>query len=73
MADEPIWHNQEVVGFVTSGGYAHYAGVSVANGFVPVELALDGQEVEIEILGEKRRAKLFTRTLFDPDAVRMRG
>lgn len=73
VADEPIWIGDEVVGFVTSGGYAHYSEVSVANGFLPLELATEGREVEIEILGERRKAKLFNRTLFDPDASRMRG
>jgi len=73
VADEPIWHNGEVVGFVTSGGFAHYSQVSVANGFLPVELIEDGREVEIEILGERRPARLFIETLFDPDGIRVRS
>ncbi len=73
VADEPIWHDGEVVGFVTSGGYAHYSGKSVANGFIPVELVKEGRVVEIEILGKRCRATQFTRTLFDPDGTRMRG
>ena len=63
----------EVVGYVTSGGYAHYAEKSVAFGFVPVEMIADGMEFEIEILGELRKATLFTEPLFDPRAARMRG
>lgn len=73
VADEPIWYNDEVVGFVTSGGYAHYSQVSVANGFLPVELIEEGREVEIEILGEKCCAQLFTKTLFDPDGAKARS
>ena len=73
VADEPIWHDDQVVGFVTSGGYAHYAQKSVAIGFLPVALIEEGREVEIEILGERRRAVLFTEPLFDPDGKRMRG
>jgi dimethylglycine dehydrogenase len=73
VADEPIWLDDEVVGFVTSGGYAHYSEKSVAMGFLPEELATPGREVEIEILGERRPARLFTGTLFDPDHSRMRG
>ncbi|MDX1737411.1 MAG: FAD-dependent oxidoreductase [Alphaproteobacteria bacterium] len=65
--DEPIWHGDEVVGFVTSGGYAHYSQKSIAYGFVPIDLAKEGLEVEIEILGQKRKATLFTKPLFDPD------
>ena len=72
-ADEPIWKDGEVVGFVTSGGYAHFVEKSVALGFLPVDMATEGQEVEIEILGEMRRAWLVTQPLFDPKAERMRG
>lgn len=73
VADEPIWHDDSVVGFVTSGGYAHYSQKSVAIGFLPVELIKEGRQVEIEILGERRSATLFTKPLFDPDGKRMRG
>lgn len=73
VGDEPIWRVGEVVGFVTSGGYAHHAERSVALGFVPVEAAQDGEAFEIEILGELRKATLIARPLFDPEGARMRG
>ncbi len=73
VADEPIWHGGEVVGFCTSGGFAHFAQASVALGFLPVDLIEEGREVEIEILGERRPARLITEPLFDPKAERMRG
>ncbi len=71
-ADEPIWKDGEVVGFVTSGGYAHYAEKSVALGFVPVEMIAPGAGFEIEILGEMRPATLIDQPLFDPKGERMR-
>ena len=73
VAYEPIWHGEDVVGFCTSGGYSHHAGVSVAIGFLPVELIEEGRAVEIEILGDRRPARLVTKPLFDPDGARMRG
>ena len=51
VAYEPIWIDGKVEGFVTSGGYSHFAGTSVALGFVPSERIADGLAVEIEILG----------------------
>jgi dimethylglycine dehydrogenase len=72
-ADEPIWRDGEVVGFVTSGGYAHYVEKSVALGFVPREMAGDGEAFEIEILGHRRPAKITAEPLFDPNGSRMRG
>jgi dimethylglycine dehydrogenase len=74
VAWEPIWLDGRVQGFCTSGGYSHHARQSVALGFLPAERAgQDGLEVEIEILGEHRPARLVTRALFDPDGERMRG
>ena len=62
-ADEPIWQGDKLVGFVTSGGYAHWAKKSVAIGFVPPDMIVDGADFEIEILGEKRPAKIITKPL----------
>ena len=73
VADEPIWIDDEVVGFVTSGGYAHFSEKSVAYGFLPIEHATEGKQVEIEILGARYPAKLFTKTLFDPAGLTMRS
>jgi dimethylglycine dehydrogenase len=75
LGDEPIWHDGKVVGWVTSGGYAHTVERSLAQGYVPAELAdavADGA-FEIEILGERRPARLQPEPLFDPEAKRMRG
>lgn len=71
--DEPIWKDGEVIGSVTSGGYAHFAEKSVAIGFVPTEMIADGAEFEIEILGDLRPARLISEPLFDPKGTRMRG
>lgn len=70
---EPIWHEGTVIGFCTSGGYSHFAGKSVAQGFVPTHQATEGLAVEIEILGKMRPARLITTPLFDADGARMRG
>jgi dimethylglycine dehydrogenase len=70
---EPIWLEGAVVGFCTSGGYSHYAGKSIAQGFVPRDRAKAGLAVEIEILGQMRPATVITTPLFDADGARMRG
>ncbi|MDZ7748476.1 MAG: FAD-dependent oxidoreductase [Halofilum sp. (in: g-proteobacteria)] len=71
--DEPIRRGDGIVGYVTSGGYAHYVERSVALGFVPRELINDGERFEIDILGERRPATVVTEPLFDPRGERMRG
>ena len=64
-----------VVGWVTSGGYAHHVGKSMAQGYVPAELAEDeGDGVfEIEILGHRRKARINVEPPFDPSGEKMRG
>ncbi|NNG05032.1 MAG: GcvT family protein [Inquilinus sp.] len=73
IGDEPIWGGDEVVGWVTSGGYAHHAGASVALGYVRTEAVDAGADYAVEIIGERRPARLQPQPLFDPDAARMRG
>ena len=74
LGDEPIWHAGKVIGWVTSGGYGHYVERSLAQGYVPKELATDTgpKSFEIEILGERRPAGIINEPLFDPAGARMR-
>ncbi|WP_413854879.1 GcvT family protein [Albidovulum sp.] len=72
VAYEPIWVGEKVVGFCTSGGYSHWSGQSVAMGFLPADLA-GAREVEIEILGIRRKARRIDGPLWDADGARMRG
>jgi dimethylglycine dehydrogenase len=75
LGDEPIFHKGKVVGWVTSGGYAHYVEKSMAQGYIPKELAgeLGKGAFEIEIIGEMRKATINVDPPFDPEGKRMRG
>ncbi|MFN4098919.1 MAG: FAD-dependent oxidoreductase [Pararhodobacter sp.] len=63
-----------VVGWVTSGGYAHYVGQSMAQGYLPAALAERGEAglLEVEIMGERRAATIALEPPFDPEGTRMR-
>jgi dimethylglycine dehydrogenase len=74
IGDEPVFHDGKVVGWITSGGYAHYSGVSLALGYIPSELATDGTTgFEIEIIGKMRPASLQIEPVLDPSGSRMRA
>ena len=73
IGDEPIWHGGAVVGWVTSGGFAHNAGKSVAMGYVPTELADTDDGWQVELLGERLTARLQRQPLFDANGSRMRA
>lgn len=73
IGDEPICHDGVEHGWVTSVGFAHPSGVSVAMGYVAREKADEIAGWEIELLGERLGARLQPRAPFDPDDERMRG
>jgi dimethylglycine dehydrogenase len=73
FGDEPIWHDGEVIGWVTSGGYGHSVERSLALGYVPKAYAELTSGFEIEILGERCKATRQAAAVFDPDGSRMRG
>ncbi|MXN49082.1 FAD-dependent oxidoreductase [Shinella kummerowiae] len=73
IGDEPIYLDGAVRGWVTSGGYAHAAGVSVAVGYVPKEIADIEAGWSIELLGEVLAARLQPEPLFDATGAKMRG
>ncbi len=73
IGDEPVWLNGEVVGWVTSGGYAHNSGVSMALGYVPKEHANAEGPWRIELLGERLPARVQHAPIWDANAERMRG
>ncbi|WP_102108497.1 GcvT family protein [Oceaniglobus roseus] len=73
IGDEPIFQGDDVVGWVTSGGFAHGSEVSVAMGYVPKEMAERAEGWAVEILGSKRPARLQRVALFDANGAAMRA
>jgi dimethylglycine dehydrogenase len=77
IGDEPVWHDGNVVGWITSGGYGHCVGKSLALGYVPAAIASAASSAtsgfEIEILGERRPAIVALEPLYDPKGERMRS
>ncbi len=73
IGDEPIYHDEEVVGWVTSGGYGHSVGRSIALGYVQAERAKATEGFAVEIIGERRSAVRLAQAPFDPAGTRMRS
>ena len=69
-----LWHNDEVVGEVTSGGWGHRIDKSIALAMLRSELNVAGTELEVEIYGQRYRAVVQEdQPLFDPDNKRLRA
>ncbi len=71
--DEAVMVGDEAVGYVSSGGYAHYVGKSMAFAYVPAEYALAGTKVEVEINGTRFPAEVQAGPAYDPKGLRMRS
>jgi len=67
---EAILHEGRVIDTVTSGGYGHTIGKSIAYGFVPSELARE-KHFEIEAFGARHPAVRSERAPYDPDRRRI--
>ena len=65
FGSEPIIHNGTVLGNVTSGGFGHRIGKTVAMGYLPAEDATDDQYA-IAAFGEEFPAQRHDRCPYDP-------
>jgi dimethylglycine dehydrogenase len=70
---EPVLRGGVPVGRTTSGGYGWRTGKSLAMAMVKPEVATLGQELEICILGEPRRATVIDDSPYDPSNAALRG
>ncbi|MEM7643541.1 MAG: FAD-dependent oxidoreductase [Pseudomonadota bacterium] len=70
---EPVWKDGELVGFVTSGGYGHTIGKSLAMAMVNAGEAAEGTELKVHIVGQERAAKVIPPSPYDPSGQAMRG
>ena len=61
------------VGRVTSGGYGYSVERSIAYAYVPAEVAVVGQAVEVGIFGRFVGAEVVAEPLFDPTNARARS
>jgi len=71
--DEAILKDGNAVGYVSSGGYAHHVGKSMAMGYVETTHSAPGTQLEVEIIGEFYPAVVQENPLYDPDGERMRS
>ena len=70
---EPVWRNGERVGFVTSGGYGHTIGKSLAMALVEPDLSEPGTELSTHIVGVERPARVIAPAPHDPERKRLRA
>ena len=70
---EPVLRDGRVVGYVTTGGYGHTVGKSLALAYLKPEAAAADAALAVEIIGRVRPARWQPTPLYDPTGARMRG
>lgn len=70
---EPVWRGGEKVGFVTSGGYGHTLGTSLAMALVRPDAGDEGTVLSLHIVGVERRARVIAPSPYDPESRAVRG
>ncbi len=73
VGDEAILQGRRCVGHVTSGGYAHHLGLSMAMGYVDATCVAADTELAVEINGTEYPARIVAEPSYDPTGARMRS
>ena len=64
---------EHCIGQITSGNYGYSVGKYIAMGYLPIEYATPGTQLEIEYLAQRFPAAVAEDVLFDPQNERMKG
>ena len=70
---EPILYGDRVLGYVTSANYGHSIGRGIVYGYLPIDYAKAGTNVDVLYFGERLRATVAKDPLYDPDGSRMKA
>jgi len=69
---EPLWQAGQRVGYVTSGGYGHTVGKSLAMALVTPECSSVDTELSVHIVGQERGCRVIAPSPADPAGKAMR-
>jgi dimethylglycine dehydrogenase len=70
---EPVWLGERRVGFVTSGAYGHHVQQSLALAYLDSATAADPLALEVQVVGQRRPARMLAAPPYDPRGLRLRG
>ncbi|SDD70496.1 GcvT family protein [Rhodospira trueperi] len=73
LGNNPITDGNTVVGRATGGNYGFRVGHSLALAMVRPEVAGEGTELFMDILGTRHRVTVIPESPYDPDNLRLRG
>jgi glycine cleavage system aminomethyltransferase T/glycine/D-amino acid oxidase-like deaminating enzyme len=72
LGKEPVFHDGEPVGYVTSAAFGYTIGKPIAYAYLPSAVT-EGDVVEISYFGQQIKATVTPEPLYDPQMTRLRG
>ena len=69
---DPIWHDDALIGVVTSGAYGHFTETNIAMGYVDPRFSEPGTELAIDVIGQRSGATVRAEPMFDAPHARTR-
>jgi len=73
LGAEAVWSGHDYAGIMTSGGYGYESGAWLGWAYLNPGYAAPGTELEVMVLGERRRAEVAGDVQFDPENKRARA
>jgi glycine cleavage system aminomethyltransferase T len=72
LGKEPIVSDGRTLGYVTSADYGYSVDKHIVYGYLPLEFAEKGTEVEVVYFGRRQPATVSDDPLFDPQMSRLK-
>jgi dimethylglycine dehydrogenase len=73
LGSEPVYRGDRLVGVTTSGAYGFAVRKSLAFAYLEPSAVGDGDELQIAVRGQRRRARIVSQPAWDPGNDRLRA
>jgi len=71
--NEAVMKDGKSIGYITSGGFAHYVNKSIAYSYLDEEILKTNEKFQVEINGEFYNCSIIKEPLYDPKGIKMRS
>jgi dimethylglycine dehydrogenase len=71
--NEAVVKDEKSIGYITSGGFAHYVNKSVAYSYLDKEILKTNEKFQVEINGNFYNCSIIKEPLYDPRGTKMRS
>ena len=71
--NEAVLKDGKSIGYITSGGFAHYVKESIAYSYLDKKFSVSNEKFQVEINGDFYDCKIIKEPLYDPQGTKMRS